>query len=278
LGAWGVLWITADPDASAKSVAVQPSITPQAQTSPVREQLTVPSSLRSAGVVSWLEDAAAEHDALAAQLLELELRLNRLVTSVEKLAKADSAPPLSTPSASTAVVQQAAAVAPANDMQPYMDVGLDPLQVDDITHRQADLEMQRLYLREQAAREGWIGTERYAEALSDLDSVRQTIRQEVGEHVYDRYLYASGQPNRIRVSSIIRGSPAEQAGLLADDVIVSYGGQTILSYNDLTRAISDGDPGESVRVGIVRDQYNMAVAMPRGPLGVRLASVRLEPQ
>lgn len=279
LGAGGVLWFTAEPDLSGTTVDVAPSITPQAQTGPPPlEQVTPPATLGPERVLYGLQDASTEREALSAQLLALELRFNRLAAEVEKLAEGNSNTTAPAMSASSPVAEEDDAGQPLNDMQRYMDVGLDPVQVDEIARRQADLEMRSLYLREQAAREGWIGGERYAEAQRELDSIRQAVREEVGEDAYDRYLYASGQPNRIRVSSIIRGSPAEQAGLLADDVIVSYDGRSIMTYDDLTRAIRDGNPGESVSVAIVRDEYNMAVSMPRGPLGVRLAALRLEPR
>ena len=95
--------------------------------------------------------------------------------------------------------------------------------------------MERLYLRDQAIREGWMDTDQYRERLQQLEFARGELRVELGDDAFDRYLYASDRPNRVRVQSLIDGSPAAAAGLRPGDVILSYGEQRILLFGDLTQ-------------------------------------------
>ena len=89
---------------------------------------------------------------------------------------------------------------------------------------------------------------------------------------YSRYLYATGQPNHIRVTSVISGSPAETAGLAAGDVILRYDGERLFSGRALRTASRDGSAGETVSLDILRDGDRMQMFMPRGPLGVSVSA------
>lgn len=224
-----------------------------------------------------LQEAAAQRDALGSRLLDLELRFNKLSALVEQLAERDPAETAVAPSVGPTAVLPGPPDDSEARMQRLLDAGLDPVQIQQIQDQESEWAMGRLYLRDRATLEGWLGTDRYNEEARALALQQETARGEVGNDVYDRYLYASGRPNRIRISSVINGSPAEQAGLLPEDVIVSYGGQPILDYDDLTRAIGAGDPGEWVRVTVLREDYTTSLTVPRGPLGVRLAALRLQP-
>lgn len=221
--------------------------------------------------------AAAEREMLFEQLQELALRLDAVVESVERL----SAPQVvELPAAAVPDPTPAAPAQPQptpSVMQAYLDAGLDPLQVEDIQRRQADLEMQRLYLRDQAIREGWMDSDQYRQRLRELESASGDLRAELGDEAFDRYLYASDRPNRIRVQSLIDGSPAAEAGVRAGDVILSYGEQRILLFGDLTRATTAGEAGTLVRVRLQRGDSRLDVFVPRGPLGVRLGSLTMEP-
>ena len=54
------------------------------------------------------------------------------------------------------------------------------------------------------------------------------------------------------VTSVESGSPAERAGLLPRDVIVSVGGELVTSSEDVRQLLIDNRAGDTVRLGVVR--------------------------
>lgn len=54
------------------------------------------------------------------------------------------------------------------------------------------------------------------------------------------------------ISTVHAGSPANQAGLLRDDVIVRFGGQRVTNFSSLTELISQREVGEQVEIEVVR--------------------------
>jgi S1-C subfamily serine protease len=89
---------------------------------------------------------------------------------------------------------------------------------------------------------------------------------------YSRYLYATGRPNHLRVTSVISGSPAETAGLGVGDVILRYDGERLFSARELRGASRDGTAGETVSVDVIRNGDRMQVFLPRGPLGISITA------
>jgi membrane-associated protease RseP (regulator of RpoE activity) len=97
----------------------------------------------------------------------------------------------------------------------------------------------------------------------------EQLREELGDSGYDRYLYASGRPNRVRLHQVLPGSTAEQAGLARGDIVLSYGGERVFSFEDLRRSTYQGEPGDSVIVEVRRSDGGIAqLLMQRGPLGL----------
>lgn len=84
-----------------------------------------------------------------------------------------------------------------------------------------------------------------------------------------------------RIVDVAEGSPAQSAGLLADDRIISVDGAAVASVSDLIRAL-DGAAGRPVTFEIRRNAGTVTVrAVPRaqpppgeGPLGIRIGQVR----
>ena len=146
-----------------------------------------------------------------------------------------------------------------------------------LVQRQGQRSLERLDLRDLAQREGWLGTDRYREEVARLDAEAVPLREELGDAAYDRYLYATGEDNRVRVDSIIPGSVAELAGLQPGDLIESYAGQALFGYADLRDATAGGERGEIVQVQVQRDGQTLDINLSRGPLGVQLDSARAEP-
>jgi len=94
-------------------------------------------------------------------------------------------------------------------------VNMMRLSDDGVVYRIEDID--------RASREGYIGTERYVNELNELREQDISLRDEIGDEYYDNYLYTSGQSNRIRVASVMIGSPAEQAGMQNGDMILVKG-------------------------------------------------------
>jgi hypothetical protein len=95
-----------------------------------------------------------------------------------------------------------------------------------------------------------------------------TLRAELGDAQYERFLEATGRPTRVGVASVLSSSAAETAGILSGDAIVAYGGERVFDVRDLNRVLLEGEPGEPVVVDIVRDGQPIQIVMPRGPLGI----------
>jgi S1-C subfamily serine protease len=137
--------------------------------------------------------------------------------------------------------------------------------------------MQRLELRDRASREGWIDSERFTEALRALDGDVANLREEIGVDAYDRFLYQTGQSNRVRIASVISESPAQAAGIEAGDVVIDYAGTRVFSFRDLRTASRAGERGEPVSLRVRRDGELVELVLPRGPLGIRMAADQADP-
>jgi membrane-associated protease RseP (regulator of RpoE activity) len=148
----------------------------------------------------------------------------------------------------------------------------------EIIRRQGQQSLDRLNLRDVAAREGWLATDRYREELRRAEEDAVDLRQELGDEIYDRYLFAAGEDNRVRVDGIIPGSVGELAGLQPGDLIESYAGEPVLTFTDLRDATTGGERGELVQVRVRRGVQIFDAWVSRGPLGVQLDSARAEPR
>jgi S1-C subfamily serine protease len=56
----------------------------------------------------------------------------------------------------------------------------------------------------------------------------------------------------VRVESVSPGGPAEEAGVMADDVIVSIEGRPVATGRELVRAMEEIEPGDKVELGLKR--------------------------
>ena len=145
-----------------------------------------------------------------------------------------------------------------------IEFGLD--QADTILRREGELRMEAMYRRYEAMRGDGSGEQPATRAFGGLPN--NPLREELGDADYDRYLYATGQSNRVRVAEVIETSPGAQAGLQAGDVVLSYGGERVFNFRELIALTSAGEPGEMVAVELVRDGSTTQVYLPRGPIGM----------
>ena len=138
------------------------------------------------------------------------------------------------------------------------------------------IELERLQLRDRAAREGW-DRERRRAGLEALDEREQSLRERLGEDGYDAYLYAAGRPNRVAVTSVLASAPAGQAGIQAGDYILRYDNERIYDWRDLRSATTAGNLSEMIEIEVERDGESLRFYLARGPLGVRMDSRSVAP-
>ncbi|MFT7218437.1 MAG: hypothetical protein ACI8Z1_000046 [Candidatus Azotimanducaceae bacterium] len=156
--------------------------------------------------------------------------------------------------------------------------GIDPQTAEDITIRQSIIQLARLELRDNAIRGEYIGTQQYRDEMRALREQETQIRDEVDETSYDKYLYHTGQTNRVSVESVILGSNAELNGIKTGDMILRYEDKPLYSYRDLRSATTLGEKDERINVTVQRGDTRLIVSLPRGPLGVRLNFLRVDPK
>ena len=155
--------------------------------------------------------------------------------------------------------------------------GVDATTATEIRRRRDDLSLSEIYLRDQATREGWLDTPDFAAKMAEIDRQRTSVRDEIGDEAYDRYLAALEQPNRVAVNEVMLESPAAAAGIHAGDVVLRYGETRIFAPSDLVTATRSGTAGETVRMEIIREGRRFDIEVPRGPLGVSIAASRGDP-
>jgi membrane-associated protease RseP (regulator of RpoE activity) len=62
----------------------------------------------------------------------------------------------------------------------------------------------------------------------------------------------SGEPRGVGVREVVKGSPAEKAGLRAGDVIIRFDGEAVTSVRKLTRLVEESAPEHVVRLTVSR--------------------------
>ncbi|MCW9014071.1 MAG: PDZ domain-containing protein [Gammaproteobacteria bacterium] len=208
------------------------------------------------------------------EIAELKLRLNELEAMVSHGNEQDGEHKNET----STVAAGAAPIFKSMSADMLKSVGVRAEIAEDIMRRSSEQEYKKLELRDRAIRDGYLNKPEYYRQLRELNNQSISLRDELGDTVYDRYLYATGQNNRIQVASVMQGSPAELAGIQPDDIVLSYGSQSILHYSDIRQATSQGELTDYVTVNILRDGELVNVMLPRGPMGIRLQATRVEPR
>jgi hypothetical protein len=209
---------------------------------------------------------------LESQVTDLRFRLASVEQTLNRVLSASSTP------ASDAEETRPPAPRTADERRGALVAsGVDPGLAEDLVLREAQRSLERLSLRDQAIREGWVGTAEYREELSRIDADARSLREEIGDETYDRYLFATGEDNRVRIDSVIPGSAAEIAGLQPGDLIEDYADERLFEFSELRRKTTEGEYGEQVAVRVRRGGRVVETWIPRGPLGVTLDSARVEP-
>jgi hypothetical protein len=142
-----------------------------------------------------------------------------------------------------------------------VDGGFSPDRAAWIEKRTSELAMQAIQAQYQRRRGDTVDP-----AL--LEGSQQTLRKELGDDEYERYLTALGRPTKVGVFNVIPSSPAEQAGLRAGDEILTYGGTRVFDMRELNELTVEGTPGQPVVLDVQRDGQNLQLVLPRGPIGI----------
>jgi hypothetical protein len=137
--------------------------------------------------------------------------------------------------------------------------GFAPDRAEWIIRRTEELRMQALQAQYDAQRGG---------RPVDPGAGEQSLRTELGEADYERYLQAYGRPTAIPVRDVLASSPAERSGLQPGDEILAYAGKRVFDMRELNALTLEGTPGESVIVEVRREGQSVQLVMPRGPLGI----------
>jgi hypothetical protein len=239
---------------------------------------------------------AAERGALAAQVARLEAAL-AAATAAAAAARPDATPTKPAPHGASAPVADEIAANEAEPDAPDLDAAAPHGAVsvfsadrliaagfrrEDVARFRArldEIELKRLYLRDQATREGWLETPRFAEESESLTGEFLGLRREFDEPLYDWALYSTGHPNRVAIRDVISGGAGESAGLQRGDVIVRYDDRLVLSAEELRDATTQGRVGELVALEVQRDGETAPrrIFVPRGPIGINLAPTALQP-
>jgi len=171
--------------------------------------------------------------------------------------------------ATTLTVERLAATGIAQDDAEALVLRLDELAL---------ARMEASFQVRQAATSGDPDLQRAArDARRQVPADATAIREEFGDATYDSYLYASGQPNRVEVTSVLRSSSAVGAGVESGDYLRALDGQPLYSVRDLTARIRAGSPEQTYALTIERNGETIDVWVPGGPLGVRITGATVDP-
>ncbi|HVJ29374.1 MAG TPA: PDZ domain-containing protein [Gammaproteobacteria bacterium] len=255
---------------------LQPSSEPSVEAEVASGTATLTRSDVNAGLsearLEALEDAfAAEIDqrvALEAHVAELSAQLEALG---ERPARGPSARENGSAGLDPAIVEQrarvrreAAAATPEERQRLAVErliaAGFAPDRAEWINRRIQALRMQAMQAQYEARREGRPPPPDNLEAT--------TLRTELGDQDYERFLTAQGRSTSVNVMGVLASSPAERVGLQAGDEIVSYDGKRVFDVQELNELTLGGTSGESVVVDVRRNGQNLQLVLPRGPIGV----------
>ena len=216
---------------------------------------------RDDGLRAELEELRRDLEREAGEREHLERELAVLQGEVARLPVVSAAEPL-------AERARPAGDVPAGkrfDESALLAAGVEAEEARWLHERSDAYELERLYVIDRAQRDGAGGRRR-----QQLNRLEAELREELGEELYDRLLYAQGKDNRVVVSDVLKRSPAEQTDIRERDVVLRYDDVRMFAPQELRRATMGGVAGESVPVELQRGRALIRVFVPRGPLGITL--------
>ena len=155
--------------------------------------------------------------------------------------------------------RRAAAATPQRFVIDLIVAGFAPDRAEWINLRIQELRMQAIQAQSEARREG-------RPPPPDLEAT--TLRTELGDEDYERFLTAQGRPTSINIKRVLARSPADRAGLQQGDEIFAYDGTRVFDIRQLNELALGGTSGEPVVVDVRRNGQNFGFALLRGPIGI----------
>ncbi len=152
--------------------------------------------------------------------------------------------------------------APGSQVDTLVAAGFPPDRAAWIDHRTSELRMQALQAQYDAQRQG-----KPFDASQGFNG-DGTLRSDLGDDDYERYLKAVGRPTSVGIQGVLASSPGERAGLKPGDEVVAYDGKRVFDLRDLNTLTFEGTAGESVTVSVRREGQTVHLTMPRGPIGI----------
>ena len=219
---------------------------------------------------SRLNNLENEISLIKQQLRKIELDIQSIST-ITDITSRDSRPALANYRSTSTLSRR------LYSLENLIKGGIDPVFAENIVRRKNSIELKRLELQDRATRGGYLNTQRYYDELDTINSQQVKLRDELGDDSYDEYLYNSRQNNRIKITSVMLGSSAEQVGIENGDIVLSYDNQRMFSWQELKAKTAEGQLGEYVSISILRNGEVFSFSVPRGPLGTQLGSTRLAP-
>ncbi|MEE9282190.1 MAG: PDZ domain-containing protein [Myxococcota bacterium] len=164
------------------------------------------------------------------------------------------------------------------DDERLREAGLADGRIDELRQAYEASQLDFLYLRDQAVREGWQGGgPGFAQLAQARAEQTAALQEELGLEMYDLMLFGAGQANRVVVRDVMPGSNAEAGGLLPGDVIRSYDDQPVFQTRELRYLMRQSDPETPVDIQVERDGLPATVRLTPGPMGVTLRPARRQP-
>lgn len=223
-------------------------------------------------LIQILDHEISERRVLEEQLSDLQTEMTNLQQMLGMRVRSNSAVEFK-----AGATERAAGRERLSEDERLAAAGFTPQQIEDLRRQESGVQMRGIALDDQARREGWINSSRYFEERASLRDGGNSVRQNLGDDAYARYLYASGRPNGIAVTNVISTSPAELAGFQPGDIIRSYAGERIFSARRLMQLRSEGESGAPVSVEVIRDGERLRLSIPRGPMGVESGPRMIDP-
>ena len=76
---------------------------------------------------------------------------------------------------------------------------------------------------------------------------------------------------------MLESAQAGQAGIRSGDYIMRYDNERIYNWRDLRSATTSGEISDTIEVEVERDGETLRFYLARGPLGIRMNSLRIAP-
>jgi hypothetical protein len=157
---------------------------------------------------------------------------------------------------------------PASRIDALVAAGFSAARAEEIVRREAELRTTAAYREYERT-----GTVRPLTGAAQTAS-EASLRAEIGEDDYERYLAALGRPTSINVASVAAESAAANAGLMPGDEIRTYAGERVFNLRELNESALRHSLGETVPLTVVRDGRQLQLYVTGGPLGLTPSELR----